>query len=170
MAYKNGDYKNYFKVTDKVIFGFFEQFRFLSNFHNCDVLWNGYIWPSSEHAYMASKCKNVSYRETLEGSPFYDGKPIKEILAMKSSQVKSWGQTVELREDWSNVKNNIMHSICLDKFTRNLDLKQKLLDTGERLLIEANSWGDSWWGFDVAKNKGENHLGKILMDIREKVK
>ena len=89
---------------------------------------------------------------------------------MKSSQVKSWGQTVELREDWSNVKNNIMHSICLDKFTRNSDLKQKLSDTGDRLLIEANSWGDSWWGFDVAKNKGENQLGKILMDIREKVK
>lgn len=50
-------------------------------------------------------------------------------------------------------------------------LKKKLLETGDAELIEGNYWHDNTWGqcyCPRCKNKiGENHLGKLLMKIRE---
>jgi len=34
-------------------------------------------------------------------------------------------------------------------------------------LVEGNSWNDVWWG--VCEGEGENHLGRILMDIRAEI-
>ncbi len=50
------------------------------------------------------------------------------------------------------------------KFTRHFDLREKLLATGDRKLVEGNTWGDTFWG--VCRGNGKNHLGKILMKIR----
>ena len=66
------------------------------------------------------------------------------------------------------VKTNIMYDICLAKFTQNQDLKEKLLKTGNAILIEGNWWNDTYWG--VCNGIGENNLGKILMKIREELK
>lgn len=167
--YKNGDYKRYYREDSLMIYGFFSEYRFLSNFHECDVMYDGYIWPSSEHAYMVAKCKNVNHYAS-RGGVIYDKNNKFDISCMKCTEVKKWGQTVDLREDWEDVKLNIMYQVCLDKFTRNPELRQKLLDTGDKILIEANSWGDQFWGFDVDATKGENFLGKILMKIRERIK
>ncbi|MBQ3449388.1 MAG: NADAR family protein, partial [Synergistaceae bacterium] len=52
------------------------------------------------------------------------------------------------------------------KFTQHEDIAQKLINTGERILIEGNDLGDVFWGIDTATGEGENHLGKILMKIR----
>ena len=48
------------------------------------------------------------------------------------------------------------------------DLKEKLLSTGDRYLVEGNSWGDVYWG--VCGGKGINMLGKLLMQIREELR
>ena len=58
-----------------------------------------------------------------------------------------------------------MYEVCLAKFTQHPELMDALLDTGNETLIEGNTWGDQIWG--VAKGKGENRLGKILMLIRQ---
>ena len=63
-----------------------------------------------------------------------------------------------------------MTGIVRDKFTRNPELKRLLLATGDAVLIEGNTWGDRFWGVDKRTGKGENHLGLILMDIREELK
>lgn len=44
------------------------------------------------------------------------------------------------------------------------ELQQRLLDTGSEELVEGNTWGDVYWG--VCDGKGQNNLGKILMDLR----
>ena len=54
------------------------------------------------------------------------------------------------------------------KFTKHKDLKEKLLATGDAYLEETNHWHDTFWG--VCKGKGQNHLGKILMEVREELK
>jgi len=58
-----------------------------------------------------------------------------------------------------------MRKIVFNKFQRNDRLREQLLMTGDKVLIEANSWGDVYWG--VCDGVGENHLGKILMKTRE---
>jgi predicted NAD-dependent protein-ADP-ribosyltransferase YbiA (DUF1768 family) len=54
-----------------------------------------------------------------------------------------------------------------EKF-KNEELAQLLIDTDDHELIEGNWWHDYFWG--VCNGKGENHLGKILMDVREELK
>ena len=34
-------------------------------------------------------------------------------------------------------------------------------------LVEGNTWGDSYWGYDLEKNEGKNILGKLLMQVRK---
>ncbi|MCY8564311.1 NADAR family protein [Bacillus sonorensis] len=54
------------------------------------------------------------------------------------------------------------------KFEQNDHLINKLLQTGESILIEGNTWGDKIWG--VCNGVGENKLGKILMKVRNELK
>jgi hypothetical protein len=59
-----------------------------------------------------------------------------------------------------------MVDLLCQKFT-NSELRQKLLATEDAILIEGNTWGDTFWG--VCKGVGKNHLGKILMAIRKEL-
>ena len=93
---------------------------------------------------------------------------MKEFTELNPSKAKQLGRKVKLRKDWEEVKTNIMYDICLAKFTQNQDLKEKLLKTGNAILIEGNWWNDTYWG--VCNGIGENNLGKILMKIREELK
>lgn len=54
------------------------------------------------------------------------------------------------------------------KFMQHKELRHALLATGNRILTEGNSWGDRFWG--QVNGTGENQLGIILMDIREKLR
>ena len=45
---------------------------------------------------------------------------------------------------------------------------KKLLDSGDRILIE-NSWRDDFWGWGPSKD-GANHLGKLWMEVRDEVR
>ena len=40
-----------------------------------------------------------------------------------------------------------------------------LLATGDAKIVEGNTWGDVFWG--VCNGVGENHLGEILMKVRQ---
>ena len=48
------------------------------------------------------------------------------------------------------------------------EYRQRLLDTGDRELIEGNTWGDRFWG--VCRGEGENKLGRILMRVRDELR
>jgi ribA/ribD-fused uncharacterized protein len=81
--------------------------------------------------------------------------------------VKNFDQTT-----WDQHKYAIMKAGIYEKFTQNPDLKQKLLDTKDIILVEASPF-DKVWGIGLNVTdakikpwKGENLLGKALMDIR----
>ena len=78
------------------------------------------------------------------------------------------GKNIYMRRDWNDIKDNIMYEICYNKFSQNELLKEKLINTGDALLIEGNTWHDTYWG--MCNNKGQNKLGKILMRVREELK
>ena len=55
-----------------------------------------------------------------------------------------------------------------EKFNNNDELKEMLISTGDEELIEGNHWHDVFWG--ICNGKGENNLGKILMQVRSEIK
>jgi ribA/ribD-fused uncharacterized protein len=141
--------------TDDVIKGFFGKYRYLSNFHKCEISYKGRLFPSSEHAYMFAK---LAY-PTLED--------YEHVISLTCRQVKKWGQTITLRDDWEKgFKFRAMHEILSYKFSdAHPNLRDLLLATGGAYLEETNNWGDVVWGRDIDKG-GKNKLGQILMAIR----
>lgn len=136
----------------KKIKSFKNEYYFLSNMYPCSVMFEGKIYPSAESAFQAAKLINPEERNVFTSLDGYKAKRL--------------GRKVVLRPDWENIKVNIMYQILLDKFTRNSKLKIKLLQTEGSILIEGNTWNDTFWGFDIRKKAGENILGQLLMDIR----
>ena len=132
--------------------GFFGEHRWLSNFWITPVEYEGIMYPSVEHAYQAAKTFDPNWREIVS-------------RAETPKKAKYYGYRVPKREDWESVKLQIMEALVLNKFLRNEELKVRLILTGTGLLEETNSWGDTFWG--VCNGVGENHLGKILMKVRE---
>ena len=78
---------------------------------------------------------------------------------------KKLGRRIRLRKDWDTYRLAWMEQVLICKFNQNPILLQKLLDTYPTPLAETNTWGDTFWG--VCNGQGENHLGQILMKIRE---
>ena len=81
---------------------------------------------------------------------------------------KRAGRNVKLRPDWDQVKLSIMENLVRQKFTNNLILKKRLLDTGSQEIQEGNAWNDTFWG--VCRGQGQNNLGKIIMKIRDELR
>lgn len=127
-------------------------YSFLSNFYETPVTYEGITYRNSEAAYQAAK--------TLKNK--------EKFKDMSGSEAKRAGRVVIIRNDWDEIKLEKMYEICLAKFTQNLDLKQKLLETENEYLQEENTWGDMFWG--TVKDVGQNNLGKILMRVREELK
>lgn len=131
------------------------KYFFLSNFYKHPVEFEGLTYGSNEAAFQAAKCINNEDR--------------KQFIKLIPRDAKYLGRRVTLRKDWESVKIDIMHQILLNKFSDPV-LKSKLLATGDSLLVEGNTWGDRFWGFDIVNNVGENYLGKLLMQVRDEIK
>lgn len=137
-------------------YGPHEANAYLSNWYPASIYLKGKIWPSSEHYYQAQK---------LEGTEF------EEICRRMESPRLTFEYTrrpeIPVRNDWDEVKVDVMRDAVYAKFSQNPELKEKLLATGDLEIIE-NSLIDSFWGIG-ADRQGKNILGKILMEIREKL-
>ena len=81
------------------------------------------------------------------------------------------GRMVQLRSDWEQVKLPVMERLVWTKFYSDEELAEKLIATDFALLVEGNDWGDKYWGkVPDANGEGENHLGKILMRVRARLR
>ena len=78
---------------------------------------------------------------------------------------KRIGRKVSLRPDWEDVKIPIMLGLLITKFY-DARLRAMLLETGDAELVEGNYWNDRFWGVDIRTGRGENHLGQLLMTVR----
>lgn len=123
--------------------------RWLSNFWPSWVRYGGIDYPSVENAYQAAKFQPM-HRE--------------KFITCTAAEAKRYGKNAFLDTTWHLVKYSIMKELVKQKFNDE-DLAKLLISTGDTELIEGNTWGDTFWG--VCKGKGENNLGRILMDIRK---
>jgi len=131
---------------------FRDKFSFLSNF-----FYHGKK-ETNEHFFQAMKCKN-----------FED--MIRIIEAKDPKEAKKLGQTIEIRDDWEEIKDFIMILGLWMKFDDNQTLAVKLLNTGDIELVEGNYWHDNYWGSCTCENckdkEKHNRLGKLLMIVRD---
>lgn len=129
-------------------------YRFLSNFWKCPIEYEGVLYPTVEHAYQAAKTTIPGERKTIRE-------------AVSPGVAKKLGRKVTLRANWEQVKLSTMLDLLRLKFADPY-LRAKLLNTLTAELIEGNYWGDRYWG--VCDGRGENHLGRLLMQVRDEVR
>lgn len=133
------------------------KFRFLSNFYPAKVklFEPDLIFPTVEHAYQAAK-STLRNEQLLVQS------------ALTPGAAKRLGRRLTLRSDWEAIKLSMMECLVFQKFGEHEDLRTRLLSTKNEELIEGNTWNDTFWG--ICRGRGENHLGKILMRTRERLR
>lgn len=137
-----------------MIESFTGQYRFLSNFYPCPVEFEGISYRTVEHAFQAAKTHDLLYRTFIEN-------------AETPAKAKRLGRKAPLRENWEEVKIDVMHDLLREKF-EHFELAMSLLSTGDEELVEGNWWGDTFWG--KCNGFGANHLGHLLMEIREELR
>lgn len=126
---------------------------YLSNFYEVPFVYNGIRYRSVENAFQAAKV--------------FDRDVQLKMSQVSPSDAKHMGRRVSLRPDWEDVKVGIMKDIVRCKFEQHPDLADKLVSTGNCELTEGNTWNDRYWGVDLRTGRGANHLGQILMELRE---
>lgn len=140
---------------------FVGEYEFLSNFFWTNFVYRSRMYPTAEHAFQAAKANGYHGERWVRVSP-------------TPGIAKRRGRKVELREDWEEIKLQVMEDVVRAKFAQNQELANKLLDTEDSELNEGNYWHDNFWGNCLcpkcAEQEGENHLGKILMKIREELR
>lgn len=137
-----------------VINQFKDRFDFLGNRFSCRFVWQGLEYGSAEAAFQSSKCANEAERKV------YAKCSVDKAVMKGKAQVPYPG--------WEEACTDIMESILREKFGQNPALMEKLTDTGNRILVNGNNKQETFWGVDLYSWQGENHLGRILMKIREK--
>jgi len=118
------------------------------------------VYASVEHAYQAAKFVDLDIRKRFRQS------------SLTSGQAKRLGgknAPAPIRKDWEQIKFRVMKSLVEQKF-KDPFLEELLKMTGDVPIIEGNKWHDNFWGdcsCDACDGKlGANHLGVILMEVR----
>lgn len=146
--------------------------NWLSNFKVCKIVdpLTNIEFTTTEQMYMWYKAhffNDIRTRTALE-------------QPMTPREAKNLGRLVENYDDklWDCVRFGYMVYVNYQKFTQNQDLKQKLLATEKKVLVEASP-NDRIWGVGLYANDslilddknwtGQNLLGKALMEVRSKI-
>lgn len=137
--------------------GFYErEFYPFSNFSSFQVFWRSRYWPTSEHAYQAAHFIGIPV--------LYDwiGSALSADAAFKIAR-----QNIDKAPgNWDEIKVSVMEDICWNKLLQHDYVQRKLMQSGNRLLVEDSPY-DSFWGIGEFKD-GRNELGKIWMRLRER--
>lgn len=132
---------------------------FLSNFYPCEVLYDGKIYRSVEHAFQAAKCADDVDREKIRMAP-------------TAAVAKRIGRKIKMKPNWDADRIKVMEQLLRFKFA-NPSMRGLLITTIPQKIIEENKWHDIYWGVCTCEKHqsfGQNHLGKLLMKIREDLK
>lgn len=153
-------------------------------FHNPDEE-NGYLsnWYLSEFIIdditFSSMEQYMMYEKAIL---FHDQETAEKILQTDNvAEIKALGRTVQNFDDtvWGQSREEIVYKGVFEKFRQNPELRKRLERTGEKVIAEC-AVKDRIWGiglsmkdedrFCVDRWKGQNLLGKILMDVRKDIK
>lgn len=139
----------FYKVNDK--YGCF------SNFSRHGFELDGKYWFTSEHYFQAQK---------FVGSVFEE--EIRQAKSPMDAAKMGRDRNKPLRQDWEDVKDEIMKKAVLQKFLTHNDIREILIATSNEEIVEETT-DDYYWGCGT-NGTGKNVLGKILMEIRSILK
>lgn len=132
------------------------QWGCFSNMSSYAIEIDGKVFMTSEHAYQYEKFSDETIKEKiLNARSGYDAKMI--ALENKSLVIPNWNEK----------SLETMENILRKKLNQHNHIKDKLLETGNRDIIEASPT-DAFWGWGPDKN-GKNHHGKIWMKLRSEL-
>lgn len=140
--------------TERQVFFYEQDFYVLSNFSAFNVTFRDVCFDTSEHAYHYQRFTDQRHRNA--------------ILATKSAHEAfrhAQDNKAAQRPEWDSVKVDTMREILRAKVEQHEYVRRKLLQTGDRELIE-DSWRDDFWGWGPNRD-GQNMLGKMWMEIRD---
>jgi ribA/ribD-fused uncharacterized protein len=147
--------------NQKEIYFYAGGYNALSNFSAFQVLYNGFTYVTLEHAYQAMRFTDTAIQ-----------KEIKEAASPLEAQkiARAYAQDGKECTDWHEINMDLMKELHHLRFEQHEYLKEKLLQSSNSLLVhktpEGSTSSDVFWGIDE-KGNGENHLGKILMELRD---
>ncbi len=147
------------------------RFGFLSNFHMAPIAMDGDVWPSTEHYYQSCKSHDPEYKAAIRAAR-HPGQAKRLSFAnpdRRKAMKRSWfkGRLHLVREDWDEVKLDIMRAAVHAKFTQHWALARRLRATGTAVIVE-DSPRDFFWG--SGDGSGENWMGRLLMAERESLR
>lgn len=127
----------------------------------------GKKYDTAEHYMMAEKARLFGDEES----------ELNILKASNPGEAKKIGRSVKgfTESIWQENRFSIVVEANIAKFSQNYELKEFILGTGERVLVEASPV-DKIWGIGLAADdekasnpnlwKGENLLGFALMEVR----
>lgn len=139
------------------VVGFGGDTGFLCNFSPEPVFYEGIQYPTSEHAFAATKTLDVEKKQWI-------------ARQRGPGNAKHAGRQVVLRPDWNQVRVREMYQIVKAKFDQHSHLMQRLIALHGCWLMEGNTWDDQVWGCTQMTDGtwvGQNNLGKVLMTVRD---
>lgn len=129
---------------------------FLSNMSPSPITIDGITYPSVENAFHAMKTVDPAERLKLSKMSSFDARQSGRRVALEGGV-----------EGWNARRVPTMLQLLRIKFT-DPELRKKLLATGDAYLEEGLPAKDTFWG--VVDGRGENMLGKLLMQVRDEVR
>ena len=145
---------NYKLDTDEQVCFYEQEFYVLSNFAAFTLHWKGIRFDTSEAAY---------HWEKFPDAPEVAGAIRTAPSAHEAFKIAERNKQYQ-REDWDQQKAWVMLDILRAKVEQHEYVRRKLIETGDRKLIE-DSWRDDFWGWGP-DHDGQNMLGRIWMNIR----
>ena len=135
----------------------FGDLGYLANYSNHGFSIDGVYYKTVEHYYQAMK---------------YDNKEIKNriINAETPKEASNIGRDRNNKriDNFKDIKNDIMFNGILEKFRQNRDIAYKLIETRNNDIAEATV-DEYYWGIGKDRS-GQNNIGKILVQVRERIK
>ena len=148
-----------------------DTYRFLSHFWPAPIAIDGEIWPTVEHYYQAQKSADPGYRDAIRqaATPGMAKRLAAQPDARRRASKHSWflAKQAAPREDWFEVKLDIMRRADDAKFTQHPELATALLETQDAELIEDSPF-EAYWGVG-RDGQGLNWAGRVLMEVRQKL-
>lgn len=114
-------------------------------------------WMTCEHYYQSKIVRSSSLVEQID----------KALTGQEAYELaKPWYRSKV--KGWKKMRAVLMTRALYTKVQMYEDVKDELLSTNDELILETSLY-DYYWGLG-RDMRGENQMGKIWMDIREKLK